>query len=156
MSNVEKYLGSNSDDRIKGGDKGVILFDNGGSDAMFGGKGNDTFYAGSGDDFYFGNGGKDTFIFEGDFAHDSVANYTKGNSFTIDGHNLSNFIFKMPISSFGIPSQVYSDGFFMIATDYHSVQFIDPNGNSVFLEHAIDNHVIKIVGVPGGIAGGIV
>lgn len=140
VSNIESYIGSNYDDRIKGGNKGGEFYDNSGSDVLFGGKGNDTFYAGEGNDFFFGNGGNDKFIFSGNFGDDAVANFTSKNSAVIDGYDLASTVW-YSIVLFGGIYWYTEDKFLKLYTDNHSVQIIDANGNSVFLENAVNNGV---------------
>ena len=60
LVNVERLLGTASNDVIQGGDLGETLDGKAGNDTIYGGLGNDFIYGGDGDDIIDGQGGLDT------------------------------------------------------------------------------------------------
>ncbi|WP_404380559.1 hypothetical protein [Caenispirillum salinarum] len=71
--------GRQGDDRMWGGEDDDVLFGNGGSDILNGEEGNDRLE---------GGGGKDTFVLDGVFGHDVIADWRNGEtlSFTDPGY----------------------------------------------------------------------
>jgi Ca2+-binding RTX toxin-like protein len=142
IKNVEKYIGSNYGDRIVGDNNGVEFHDGSGSDTIKGGTGDDTFIIGEGDDFIFSNGGNDSFNFSGAFGHDAVGSLTGFKDFVVDGYDLATTQW-YTIGLFGGLYWHTADDFLKLYTDYHSLQIIDGNGNTLYLDHAVDNGIFN-------------
>ncbi|AWJ85471.1 calcium-binding-like protein (plasmid) [Azospirillum sp. TSH58] len=59
FTNIERWIGSEFDDRLVGNDDGVWFWGHGGNDVEIGGAGNDTMESGIGNDTIYGGGGDD-------------------------------------------------------------------------------------------------
>ncbi|MFS4583479.1 calcium-binding protein [Phaeobacter sp. C3_T13_0] len=84
ISGADRLLGGRGADRLEGGSGNDRLFgqtgaDNlqggGNNDTLKGGRGQDTLDGGSGNDLLFGGGGGDSFVFTGNFGHDTIVGF---------------------------------------------------------------------------------
>lgn len=66
----DMLVGGNGKDTLEGGQ---------GDDTLFGGNGGDMLIGGGGNDLLIGGNGNDTFLFDSNFGHDVIANFSKGD-----------------------------------------------------------------------------
>jgi hypothetical protein len=96
----EVITGGNGDDRLDGqagsdaldgGNGQDTLLGGAGIDTVVGGNGDDTLIGGGGDDHLAGGAGADRFIFSGDFGHDIIADFAKGDVIQLDMSQFADF-----------------------------------------------------------------
>ncbi len=140
-TNIEEYIGSNYNDRIKGTAGNDVFSDGAGNDVIFGEGGNDTFYAGTGDDIYASGEAGDTFIFAGNYGFDAIYAANKGIAVRMSGFDLSSVTWES--RAFGA-YYTGAGGALTLYTDYQHAQINDNAGNKLFLGNAVTNGLIAV------------
>ena len=80
LSGIHNVITGSGRDLIIGSNKGGILNGGAGNDIIHGGTGNDTIIGGLGNDLLSGGGGDNTFVFRSGFGHDTITDFTVGNT----------------------------------------------------------------------------
>lgn len=142
--NIEEYIGSAYNDRIKGTAANEIFRDGAGDDVIFGGGGNDIFYNGLGNDVYASGESGDNFIFSGNFGQDGIVDTKKGVAIKIGNIDLSTVEWT-GISFFGIGRFKNASKTLMLDTDGVSGLITDSSGNELLLGNAFANGVFNIL-----------
>lgn len=142
--NIEEYIGSAYNDRIKGTTANEIFRDGAGDDVIFGGGGNDIFYNGLGNDVYASGESGDQFIFSGNFGQDGIVDTKKGVAIKIGNIDLSTVEWT-GISFFGIGRFKNASKTLMLDTDGVSGLITDSSGNELLLGNAFANGVFNIL-----------
>ncbi|MCA2711569.1 MAG: hemolysin, partial [Microcystis sp. M015S2] len=143
-TNIEEYIGSAYNDRIKGTAADEIFRDGAGDDVIFGGGGNDIFYNGLGNDVYASGESGDQFIFSGNFGKDGIADTKKGVAIKIGNIDLSTVEWT-GISFFGVGRFKNASKTLMLDTDGVSGLITDSSGNELLLGNAFANGVFNIL-----------
>ncbi|MDY7047860.1 MAG: hemolysin [Microcystis panniformis WG22] len=143
-TNIEEYIGSAYNDRIKGTAADEIFRDGAGDDVIFGGGGNDIFYNGLGNDVYASGESGDQFIFSGNFGKDGIADTKKGVAIKIGNIDLSTVEWS-GISFFGVGRFKNASKTLMLDTDGVSGLITDSSGNELLLGNAFANGVFNIL-----------
>ena len=143
-TNIEEYIGSAYNDRIKGSAADEIFRDGAGDDVIFGGGGNDVFYNGLGNDVYASGESGDQFIFSGNFGKDGIADTKKGVAIKIGNIDLSSVEWS-GISIFGVGRFKNASKTLMLDTDGVSGLITDSSGNELLLGNAFANGVFNFL-----------
>jgi Ca2+-binding RTX toxin-like protein len=143
-TNIEEYIDSAYNDRIKGSAADEIFRDSAGDDVIFGGGGNDIFYNGPGNDVYASGESGDQFIFSGNFGKDGIADTKKGVAIKIGNIDLSSVEWS-GISIFGVGRFKNASKTLMLDTDGVSGLITDSSGNELLLGNAFANGVFNIL-----------
>ncbi len=138
-TNIEEYIGSNYNDRIKGTAGNDVFRDGAGNDVIFGEGGNDIYYAGTGDDIYALGDAGDNFIFAGSYGFDAIYDARKGVAVKMSGFDLSSVTWQS--KAFGA-YYTGAGGALTLYKDAQHVQINDTAGNTLFLGNAITNGLI--------------
>jgi Ca2+-binding RTX toxin-like protein len=77
---ADALYGQAGDDTLTGGAGNDFVAGGAGDDVMLGGAGADTLSGGAGDDLMAGGSGADTYVFNGDFGHDIIADFEPGDT----------------------------------------------------------------------------
>jgi len=78
--------GDQQDNSLQASGADSWLFGHGGNDELIGAGGNNTFVGGEGNDRLYADGGNNTFIFNGEFGHDAIYNFSATDKILITGN----------------------------------------------------------------------
>ncbi|MCA6106393.1 5'/3'-nucleotidase SurE [Bradyrhizobium cenepequi] len=86
---ADTIAAGDGNDHVWGGKGKDMLLGGNGNDYLKGGDGSDVLNGGAGNDIMWGSAGHDTFVFNGDFGHDRVSDFTHQDAISFD-HSVFN------------------------------------------------------------------